>query len=277
MCTKQKMALAKVVFNVNKILLPKKNAFNFTYAFLSTTSTNANQQLHASKLNKHLKLCKQSTLTLNSSLANGLLRSSEIHLHSHRCYSSQSDSNDSNEKPVARSIPKFDDTEPKFWPSPLEVVKGWFYALYIRFTYDPEFSLSEFITGSKQALQVRRIHTFSVDLILADVHMLNLLLIKLQVVSQKLASGDWDGLSNLITAEELERIKPIVQPMSVSQRNELGVKKDDIFFAYPYEVRFKSADNFNSVLFVQILMGFQVLRGLKELQESDVDIPYDIG
>lgn len=59
----------------------------------------------------------------------------------------------------------------------------------------------------------------------------------LKVVSTALASGELNSLDGLVSAEALDELKRNISVMSVSQRNEIAVLKDDIYFSFPYQVR----------------------------------------
>ncbi len=58
----------------------------------------------------------------------------------------------------------------------------------------------------------------------------------MQVVSTALASGELNTLDGLVSADALDELKKNLAVMSVSQRNEIAVIKDDIYFSFPYQV-----------------------------------------
>lgn len=57
-----------------------------------------------------------------------------------------------------------------------------------------------------------------------------------KVVSSALASGEMNSLDGLVSTEALDELKKNISVMSVSQRNEIAVSKDDIYFSFPYQV-----------------------------------------
>lgn len=57
-----------------------------------------------------------------------------------------------------------------------------------------------------------------------------------QVVSTALATGELQSLEGLVSTEALDELKKNLSVMSVSQRNEIAVIKDDIYFSFPYQV-----------------------------------------
>lgn len=102
------------------------------------------------------------------------------------------------------------------------------------------------------------------------------------MISHKLAAGDLDNLRGLVNANELERVKEILEQMTMAQRSELAIVKDDVYFAFPYdvvitEIEDDDSEGENKRVFAEVLVVFHVLRGLKQLRESDVEIPLNIG
>lgn len=57
-----------------------------------------------------------------------------------------------------------------------------------------------------------------------------------KVVSSALASGELNSLDGLVSTDALDELKKNLSVMSVSQRNEIAVIKDDIYFSFPYQV-----------------------------------------
>lgn len=51
-----------------------------------------------------------------------------------------------------------------------------------------------------------------------------------------MASGDIKSLDGLVSAEAIDELKKNLSVMSVSQRNDIAVRKDDIYFSFPYQV-----------------------------------------
>lgn len=118
-----------------------------------------------------------------------------------------------------------------------------------------------------------------------------------KVVSSCLASGEFQSLDGLVSSDALDELKKNLSVMSMSQRNEIAVIKDDIYFSFPYQVsksfdirrlsinlRFLKVgiifDESNERLqkrFVEITMVFHVLRGLKEMQDNGTPPPLNVG
>lgn len=102
------------------------------------------------------------------------------------------------------------------------------------------------------------------------------------MISHKLAEGDFENLKEFVDSDEVERVQEIIEKMNVTQRAELAIVKDDIYFAFPYDVVItekleKSSENQTRRIFAEVLMVFHVLRGLQQLKDSNVDIPMNIG
>lgn len=57
-----------------------------------------------------------------------------------------------------------------------------------------------------------------------------------QVVSESLQNSDFKSLEGLVEKEAVSKLKDAVSKLSVSQRQQLAVNKDDIFYAFPYQV-----------------------------------------
>lgn len=122
----------------------------------------------------------------------------------------------------------------------------------IRPYFDREFSLPDFVQGAKQALQV---------------------------VSASLAGGELKNLEGLVDRQTLNELKGSLEKMSVAQRYELMILKEDIYFSFPYQVgvMFDEEDEASQKRFVEITMVFHVLKGLKEMVERGETIPLNIG
>lgn len=59
-----------------------------------------------------------------------------------------------------------------------------------------------------------------------------------QVVSDALQRSDFKSLEGLVDKEAIASLKTAVSQLSVSQRQMLAVDKEDIFYAFPYQVGF---------------------------------------
>lgn len=51
-----------------------------------------------------------------------------------------------------------------------------------------------------------------------------------------MSSGDIKRLDGLVSDEALTELEATVNRMSVAQRNEISVIKDDIYLSFPYQV-----------------------------------------
>lgn len=104
------------------------------------------------------------------------------------------------------------------------------------------------------------------------------------MISHKLADGDFDNLKELVDTNELKRVREIVERMSVAQRSELAINKDEIYSGFTYEVVItgdedeeQDSESSTKRVFAEILMVFHVLRGLQQLKDSKVDMSFKFG
>ena len=81
--------------------------------------------------------------------------------------------------------------------------------LIIKPYFDSDFTLTEFIAGTKQAIQV---------------------------ISHQLSLGDTASLEGLVEREALQEIKTNLCFFTSEQRRMLAVDSEDIFFTFPYKV-----------------------------------------
>lgn len=58
----------------------------------------------------------------------------------------------------------------------------------------------------------------------------------LQVVSKKIAGGDLKSLEGLVTQDLIPNIQNALSLMSLTQREQLAINVDDIYFCFPYQV-----------------------------------------
>lgn len=58
----------------------------------------------------------------------------------------------------------------------------------------------------------------------------------LQVVSKKLAEGDIKSLEGLITKDIFPSLQKSLALMSLSQREQIAINAEDIYFSFPYQV-----------------------------------------
>uniref|UniRef100_A0A182HRJ3 Juvenile hormone esterase binding protein n=2 Tax=Anopheles arabiensis TaxID=7173 RepID=A0A182HRJ3_ANOAR len=139
------------------------------------------------------------------------------------------------------------------WPSVIKTIRNWIMVHFIiRPYFDREFSLPEFIQGTKQALQV---------------------------VSSSLAGGEVKQLEGLVDRAALADLKQSLAKMSVAERYDIQVEKEDVYFSFPYQVgvMFDESDDDSQKRFVEITMVFHVLRGLKGMIERGETVPLNVG
>jgi len=145
------------------------------------------------------------------------------------------------------------------WPKFLVTLRSVFFAKFvIASQFDRDFDLNEFGEGAKQALHL---------------------------ISNKLAKGEFDDLEDLVAPSALQEIKINIANFSVAQREMLAVDKDDVFFAFPYEVGIIKSERKQQFDYiegrpeppqreVEIMVVFHTLRGMnkdrEELQEMSL-------
>ncbi|XP_053695226.1 m-AAA protease-interacting protein 1, mitochondrial [Sabethes cyaneus] len=174
-----------------------------------------------------------------------------IGVNHRRNYSDISKNDTPPKKP--RSLPQLMDFPELIWPSVVKSVKNWIMVHFIiRPYFDREFNLPDFIRGAKQALQI---------------------------VSASLAGGELKNLEGLVDRMVLNDLKSSIGKMSVAQRYDLMINKEDIYFSFPYQVgvMFDEEDEESQKRFVEITMVFHVLKGLKGMVERGEPIPLNIG
>ncbi|XP_045454962.1 uncharacterized protein LOC123664465 [Melitaea cinxia] len=149
----------------------------------------------------------------------------------------------------ARRLPQLMEFPPIVWPSFIKFIKNWMYANFIiRPYFESEFNLHDFIEASKHAVQV---------------------------VSESLQSSNFKALEGLVEKEAIATLKEAVSKLSVGQRQMLAINKEDIFYAFPYQVGviFDDADK----RWVEITMCYHVLKGMKQMQETGDLPPISLG
>ncbi|XP_026497782.1 uncharacterized protein LOC113401918 [Vanessa tameamea] len=149
----------------------------------------------------------------------------------------------------ARRLPQLMDFPPIVWPSFLKFIKNWMYANFIiRPYFESEFSLNDFIEASKHAVEV---------------------------VSESLQSSNFKALEGLVDKDAIVTLKEAVSKLSVTQRQMLAINKEDIFYAFPYQVGVMFDDS--EKRWVEITMCYHVLKGMKQMQETGDLPPISLG
>lgn len=122
----------------------------------------------------------------------------------------------------------------------------------IRPYFDQEFSLNDFVAGSKHAVEV---------------------------VSAGLGGSDMQGLNGLVASEALDELRATIPRMSMAQRGEIPINKEDIYLSFPYQVgiMFDETNDQLQKRWVEITMVFHVLRGLQEMRDNGIVPPLNIG
>ncbi|XP_054289964.1 m-AAA protease-interacting protein 1, mitochondrial-like [Macrosteles quadrilineatus] len=227
------------------------NTFKFSilskYCNLSSTNYEANKLVLSNVTRKFSALVPQQYQYKNNDTSQiaslNLLSESSVN---NRSYCSKRE----------RELPKIMQFPQVVWPSVFKTIRNWVLSNFIIMRYfDSDFSLPNFVNGSKQAVEI---------------------------VSGFIAKGDVDSLVGLVTPEVITQVRETMQTLSLKERQEFAIRQDDIFFCFPYEVgvMFPNEDKNegeNQSRFVEITMCYHALLGLRELRESGTEIPINIG
>lgn len=174
----------------------------------------------------------------------------------------------------SRKLPSFGDafvTTPSFYL----MLKNSLSILFIQWMFDNQFNRKEFLSGTKRAIEVticeiRYKNCF--DKLIRSVHFYGL-----QVVSNMLANGYFEGLSGLVDESTTEKMRQIVGPMSTEQRKVISVDPSDIQWAFLHEIQFITKENTETQkvrFFVEIMVVFHMYSG-EDLELSDIMQPND--
>lgn len=133
--------------------------------------------------------------------------------------------------PPSNKLPQLMPSFPKIvWPSFIKSIRNFILATFIIKPYlDKEFTIPDFIAGSKKAVEVNFDSCFT-DYIFPY-------FLKLQVVSRKLSDGEIKSLEGLVTIDIIPSLQKAVSLMNMSQREQIAINVDDIYFSFPYQVR----------------------------------------
>ncbi|XP_055917791.1 m-AAA protease-interacting protein 1, mitochondrial [Eupeodes corollae] len=214
--------------------------------------------LAAINLNKYLflsrRLLAQNILNKNKCFNSNIIpkeSSALCSMNQHAYFSSHP--NPSNESKRQRSLPSLMQFPEILWPSFINTIRNWVLINFIiRPYFDNEFNLKDFIYGTKHA-----VHT----------------------ISTKLVNSNLTELKNLVSQEAIDEIKPVIETLSVSQRKQLEINKDDIYLSFPYQVgiMFDESNEKIQKRFVEITMVFHVLKGFREMQNQGEVLPWNMG
>lgn len=181
-------------------------------------------------------------------------------------------SNQEDGTPRRRLLPPLMEMRETIWPSLLNSIRGFVFLHFIIRPYlDNDFNVKDFTTGAKQAVHV---------------------------ISTKLSNGDFDGLTDIVAEDIVPELKRSLSKMTVGQRAELAIRLDDIYLAFPYQVRLRLSSVIkcsNRVVFafqigiifdeaneklqrriVEITMVFHTIKGLQEILHKGEQIPMNL-
>lgn len=117
------------------------------------------------------------------------------------------------------------------WPSFIKSIRNFILATFIIKPYlDKEFTLLDFVKGSKKAVEV------SLSYQMSDTITFYIASLFLQVVSKTLAEGDINSLDGLVTKNIFPALQKALSLMSLSQREQIAIDAEDIYFSFPYQV-----------------------------------------
>lgn len=94
-----------------------------------------------------------------------------------------------------------------------------------------------------------------------------------------MAGAETKQLEGLVDRVALNDVKQSLSKMSVAERYDIRVDKEDVYFSFPYQigVMFDESEDDSQKRFVEITMVFHVLRGLKGMIERGETVPLNIG
>lgn len=188
-----------------------------------------------------------------------------------RSYSDNSQSQDDQPVSKRRLLPPLMAFQEVIWPSVFKSFRGFIFLHFIIRPYlDGEFNVKEFTTGAKQAVHI---------------------------ISTKLANGDWEGLKDFVSDDILPELKESLSKMTVAQRSEVAIGKEDIYLTFPYQVFIirhlsRSSRSTNKspslqigIIFdeeeihrriVEITMVFHSIKGLQDILNKGEKIPMNL-
>lgn len=90
----------------------------------------------------------------------------------------------------------------------------------------------------------------------------------MQIVSDKLASGDFDGLKGLVKDDIIDQIRNVIVTWTEAQRSELRVSSDDFCKIYLSDIQIQEEGD---GAIVEISTIYHLVRGFKQLtSETEV-------
>uniref|UniRef100_A0A8D8LL60 Uncharacterized protein C2orf47 homolog, mitochondrial n=1 Tax=Cacopsylla melanoneura TaxID=428564 RepID=A0A8D8LL60_9HEMI len=154
----------------------------------------------------------------------------------------------SNDNSSELSFPKFSNLPEIVWPSFFKSIKNVITTYFIIKPYfDAEFDLNEFEKGSRKALEF---------------------------VSSCVSKGDFDSLNDLLSPELIEQVKQKTPLLSLTQRQQIALKSDDVYFSFPYQIGIMFSDEdankeTQQQRFVEITMCYHAIYGLNQLRKGN--------
>lgn len=93
----------------------------------------------------------------------------------------------------------------------------------------------------------------------------------MQVVSEKMALADFDGLRGLVTDETIEKIRDPILAMTEKQRSTLFVDSKDIVKQYVTSIDFTQA---RGSVFVDIFMVYHVVKDFEKITDEATPVEF---
>lgn len=86
-------------------------------------------------------------------------------------------------------------------------------------------------------------------------------------------------MKELVDSEELKRVQAIIEPMTLAQRNELAINKNDILQTFGTDVVITEngggdSDGDTKRTFVEVTVIFNTLKGLQQLNSQSPPEPF---
>lgn len=191
-----------------------------------------------------------------------------------RWYSSDSggESPDDQQIPdTKRKIPKISNESLLFGALPFSFFILNYKAWQIQ-KYDSEFSLNEFVEGSKKAVEVCFLKRSSVFPTISLLLLANGALFRLQIVTDKLALCDFDALRGMVTDEVIDDLREKLPTWTNDQRSYLRTESEDMCRAILHSIETVESDD---RLLVKMSMVYHVVEGFQQLTKGTLD--YKLG
>ncbi|KAL1501961.1 hypothetical protein ABEB36_007182 [Hypothenemus hampei] len=137
------------------------------------------------------------------------------------------------------------------WPSVLKSLKNLILTTFIIKPYfDNEFTLPDFVQGSKKAVEV---------------------------ISHRLSQCQ--DLEGLVIPDIIPTLQDRVSKLSLIQRELISIDAEDIYFSFPYQIGIMFTNENTEVQkrFVEITMVYHVLKGLATMRSQGEEPPLNLG